>query len=435
MSQFPLMPLPVEIRAEILTDAIYGFSPWDFADRPTVNALMQTCKAISDELFPILFEPNGYIYDIDIAILRSGHASTSWLKIKSRVSARLTRPSVWPDSASCTFFVRDLEDQKLKSLARRARMVGEFSVSIEIPQLAAKGRSKSEDLAVIWSKVRDIATLIALFRSVRTVSFYFTEDRATKLDINRAFNCPVKVNQETFKSSLHTLIVGALADPFIKNGPFSRQRESTTPRLHFRCLEHLLRPHHWRHSCLQWMEDPEHSFHTGKPCHEASRITKTARQGVCTPQSLPERLLKNMKTKESIVALTDDELIELRHEMRTLSIAVDALIDTCRGRAANMLRLRRFATWDSPETNGMSLAAQHNLLRGVGPQDRTISNRETLMKIMKPAECDISGYPVDTWYNKYPQGIEPLDLLAKRHRECFEEEPEFEVQEITHTKE
>ncbi|KAK8087265.1 hypothetical protein PG994_002239 [Apiospora phragmitis] len=60
-----------------------------------------------------------------------------------------------------------------------------------------------------------------------------------------------------------------------------------------------------------------------------------------------------------------------------------------------MVRLHRFATWDCPETDGMSIAAQHTLLRGAGPQDRTISNRETLMNIMKPADNG-SSWIVDT---------------------------------------
>ncbi|KAK8009263.1 hypothetical protein PG991_011814 [Apiospora marii] len=428
MSQSPLMSLPVEIRVSILNEAITNLSYHGEIDLITVRALMETCKAISDELFPILFDPNGYISSVNLAIRRSGYASTSWLMIEMSASTRLPNPMDWPSFTRCTFFIRDLEDQKLKSLVHRAYSLRYFHVVIDVPQLAAKGLGKSEDLAVIWSKVRDIATLIALFRSVVTVTCTFDLSHATALDYHRFFHCPVNVNQETFRNSLCSLIVGALTDPFIKNSSFSKHRTPTAPHFEFRCWEARF----WNTERMGGWDDHQRPE---RFCHDAARIVKTVQKGLCTPQSLPKRFLEDMMNKQNIFALTSNEVIELRHEMRTLSIAVDALIDTCRGRAANMLRLHRFATWDSPETNGMSLAAQHNLLRGVGPQDRTISNRETLMKIMKPAECDISGYPVDTWYNKYPQGIEPLDLLAKRHRECFEEEPEFEVQEITHTKE
>lgn len=56
------------------------------------------------------------------------------------------------------------------------------------------------------------------------------------------------------------------------------------------------------------------------------------------------------------------------------------------------------------------------------------------MKILKPTECDTSSYPAEIWYEKYPQGIEPLDLPAKRHIERFEEDPEFKEQGISYSK-
>lgn len=415
-------------------NAIYNFSTWDNADQQTVDALMKTCKAISDELFPILFCPDETIHNIDFTVIREKYlASTSWLITGMRTSLSDKDPCTWswPKLPQCEFLIRDLDDPKLRFLVRRPRVVQYLNVTIGIPQLAAEGRSKAEDLAVIWSKVRDIATLMGIFRSVRYVNCSIIPGRSTELDRHRFFHCPVKVNQETFRSSLYSLIMWALADVFIKKYPFSKHRMPTAPVLNITCIENLPREP-W---CRQWVEPYANHIHPENSCHDAARIAKTVKEGLCVPQSLPKRFLSNMMSKKGVFALTEYEVMQLRHEMRTLSIAVDAVIDTCRGRAANMLRLHRFATWDSPETDGMSVAAQHNLLRGAGPQDRTISNRETLMKILKPAGCDGSSYPVDTWYDRYPQGIEPLDLLAKRHRESFEEEPEFQSQEITYPNE
>ncbi|KAK8094848.1 hypothetical protein PG997_001533 [Apiospora hydei] len=235
---------------------------------------------------------------------------------------------------------------------------------------------------------------------------------------------------QPFRNSLYILILWTLVEPFIKNGLFADKKLTTRPKLNFSCLE---TPVHG--TPFPWSVQYKDHFHPGKSCHEAVRISKTVTKGVCTPQNLPKRTLRNLESKRDFIALTENEVLQLRHEARTLSLAVDAVIDTCRGPAGNMLRLHRFATWDCSEADGMSLAAQQNLLRGAGPEDRTIRNREMLMKLLKPAECDASSWPVDTWYDAYPQGIEPLDLLAKRHRKCFEEEPEFQEKEITHSKE
>lgn len=283
ISQSPLMSLPVEIRAKILKEAIVGVSNWPDTDYMDLDPLMRTCKAISDELFPILFPTNGIIHSISFNIHCNRYAPTSWLIARTCTSVRESYPSVWPSSKHCKFLVRDLDDQKLKTLIHRARVVENFNVFIDIPQLAAKGRSKSEDLAVIWSKVRDIATLIAQFRSVRSVNCYFSKGRPTKLDYHRFFHCPVKVNQETSRSSLHSLIIGALADPFIKNGPFSEQRLPTAQVLNISCIDVLLNP--W---FSPWLEDYEHQLHPESFCHDAARISKTLKEGLCMPQSLPK---------------------------------------------------------------------------------------------------------------------------------------------------
>ncbi|KAK7947980.1 uncharacterized protein PG986_008866 [Apiospora aurea] len=429
MANSPLLSLPREIRDEILAYAVED-TAYDVysVDWPTVDALMKTCNAISDELYHLYINKDQQIDEINFFINRDDHASTSWLSTQTCSEvAPFSRHTV--TFCGFPFSIRDLNDMKLGVILDRSCEVEDVNIRIEVPQLAAQGRSKSAGLAAIWSKVRDIITIITLFRSVGSINCEFDTSRCTKLDIHRFFHCPVKVDQP-FQNSLYTLILWALVDPFIKNGPFADKKLPARPQLNLSCIENPVGAV-W----FPWAAQSEHHFHPGKSCHDAVRISKTMKRGICTPQNLPKRTLRNLESKRDFIALTENEVLQLRHEARTLSLAVDAAIDTCRGPVGNMLRLHRFATWDCSEADGMSLAAQQNLLRGAGPEDRTIRNRETLMKLLKPAGCDTSSWPVDTWYDAYPQGIEPLDLLAKRHLKCFDEEPEFQEKEITHSKE
>ncbi|KAK7977267.1 hypothetical protein PG996_003337 [Apiospora saccharicola] len=432
MAKASLLSIPVEIRISIFEYAgvpvaaddwptHYYLNP-DYDDGKTFNSLISTCRAFADELFHVHIPSNGLIDTVAIHVARSKNASDCWL------SLYLTSV-MSPDDHK--FYIRDLEDPNFRTLIQRAAQIEAVHVDIEVPQLAALGRGESEGLTVIWSKVCDAAAIIASLRSVKRIYCQFNHKPATKLDVHRFFSRPVTATHSRL-SSLASLVLGKIADPFFINKSVSTARMMPLrPGFEFHSRDFF-----WTSNGIGygWGLEDEDSSHKGEFGLKNLRISKTAEKGICRPQSLSKRVLKSLPSGADYDTLTENEVLELRHEMRTLSIAVDAVIDTCRGRAGNMLRLHRFATWDCAEANGMSVAAQQNLLRGAGPQDRTISNRETLMEIMKPEECATSSYPVDTWYDKYPQGIEPLDLLAKRHRECFEEDPKFEVQNIAHLK-
>ncbi|KAK8133676.1 hypothetical protein PG984_005688 [Apiospora sp. TS-2023a] len=385
MAKASLLSIPVEIRDLILeyaTVKVLTNSPglpdiWRNDDK-TTRSLASTCRAFADELFHFHIPSDGLIYVLGIHIARCKDTSDCWLS--------LFLTSSMP-SFCYKFYIRDLNDPKLRSLVQKAARIDVVMVDIEVPDLQAVGRSESEGTAVLWSKPLEQSCFPNSWENSRPVLDQKSVSTARMMPLRPHFECR-SVNSFWSESSF--------------GYGYAINDED---------------------NCL----DDEFD-------HNALRISKTAEEGICRPLSLSKRALKSLPRDGDYAALTEDEVLGLRHEMRTLSIAVDTVIDTCRGSAANMLRLHRFATWDSPETDGMSVAAQHNLLRGAGPQDRTISNRETLMQIMKPADCDTSSYPVDTWYDKYPEGIEPLDILAKRHRECFEEEPNFQEHDITHSK-
>ncbi|KAK6844854.1 hypothetical protein PG995_014964 [Apiospora arundinis] len=421
MTQPSLFSLPIEIRAQILKHAVGDkFDGWsDTFDDRSYRALMRTSKPISDELFSLLIRPDQHISLRFYVSRRHETASKPWLS--PVLLLEFTRPNMWA-SRTYKLHIQDLDDPKIRALVRHGCVLDTVDLDIEVPHLPAQGNNISQEMAVVWSKVRDTIKLTRCFRSVERVECHFNTRGCKKLALHRFFICPIKVNQ-TPLGSLHSLIIGALAEPFIKYSP-STDKSLSKP---FISVDYI------RRSYRSWSDcnyPPVSDQQAASIFHQTARIAKTVRKGICIPQSLPERLLAR---GEDFPTLSEHQVLELRHELRSLSIAVDAIIDTCLGRFGNMLRLHRFATWNCSESNSLSAASQHTLLRGAGPNDQTISNRETLMELLKPAECDDSSYPVDTWYRNYPDGIPPLDLLAKQHRERFEEEPEFYKPDVAHS--
>ncbi|KAK8039464.1 hypothetical protein PG993_007875 [Apiospora rasikravindrae] len=411
MARCSLLSLPVEVRDQIFDEAIRqdiednAAPPWPWMTRKTLNALMATCKAISDEVYTFYMSRQKHQSDIAILICHNEDQSGPWLIVDQNIEIDNT------NSADIRFYIQDLDDPKLNALARYARGFRKANIHIEIPRSAA-------ELAYTWLKIRDMASILPSLSSVESIHLHYDSYGCTEYDIKRFHDCPIQVNR-TCLSSLNVLFCAALTDPLIKGGPLMYPKMPAKPFAYHFCPN-----------------DPfcyDSTFvHLQLSCRRAERILRTVDKGICTPGSLNKRAAGSLTHQNDLPSLTTNEVMELRHEMRTLSTAIDLFIDTVIGKEGDMLRRRRFATWDCTEKNAMSLSAQHHLLRGAGPEDQSIRNREKLRDILKPQPCSKASSIVDTWFHAYPDGIEPLDLLAvKPSNRLGGEELEFRVQEIS----
>ncbi|KAK8087264.1 hypothetical protein PG994_002238 [Apiospora phragmitis] len=384
MAKPTLMSLPLEIRTQILDEAVKcdasGLDRDLLLHGQVPRSLMATCKAISDDVYALFMLGYGEPLNIHIAISHHQGKPGPWLSLDHGLARSLEHAMEhWgctPDMATYLYYkfdIEDLDDPKLKTLLQCAPRVRAMYITLEVPRSAA-------ELAVIWLKVRDTASILSSLSSVKEISLSYNDPECTYSDVKRFHYCPARVNR-TCLSNLNVLTSAALAGPFIKGCPSTNAKIPLKSHL---SLQHLS----WWGIIVDFVDVSSLRY--------AKLIFQTVEKGICTPGSLNKRAAKNLTHPNDLPTLTTNEVMELRHELRTLSTAVDLFIDTVRGTEGDMLRLRRFATWDCTENNIMSLSAQHKLLRGAGPADQTIRNREKLRNIKKPEPSNKASSVIDT---------------------------------------